>query len=542
MAGLVPPPWALAQNAEKQNTKNEKDQKKADKQRKQELATPYKRWLENEVTYVISDEERTAFLRLSTNEEREQFIEQFWLRRDPTPDTIENEFKEEHYRRIAYANERFASGVPGWKTDRGRVYIIHGPPDELESHPSGGMYERPHEEGGGSTSTFPFEKWRYRHIEGIGTEVILEFVDTSGSNEYKLTMDPSEKDALLLIPGAGLGFLESIGMASKVDRFTQSDGTRLPASLGGRPESMNQFNRLELFAKIMRPPPVKFKDLEEVVTFRLVRNQILFDYRFDFLRITGDTVMVPITIQVPNKEMSFKANDDVHSGVLNIYGRVTTLGGRVVQTFEDVVNRDFPDSLLQQALKGSSLYQKALPLRPGLYKLDLVIKDVHSGNVGAVNTRLAVPRYEEGQLQSSTLILADLVERVPAKQIGLGQFVLGASKVRPRMDATFTNSDRMGIFLQVYNLAADQESHKASATIEYRIMKDAEKVASFTETSQELDQSGEQLTIERMVPMAQLAPGKYKLEIQITDNVSKKTISPSADFTVKAAEKTSAKN
>ena len=108
-----------------------------------ELATPYKKWLEEEVPYIISDEERTAFLQLQTNEEREQFIEAFWQRRDPTPDTVENEFKEEHYRRIAYANERFASGIPGWRTDRGRIYIIWGPPDEIEAHPTGGMYDRP---------------------------------------------------------------------------------------------------------------------------------------------------------------------------------------------------------------------------------------------------------------------------------------------------------------------------------------------------------------------------------------------------------------
>src|SRR5713101_8643081 len=179
-----------AQENEKQGTPDDKQQengkKKGDKPQdkaknlkklQKELDTPYKKWLQEEVPYIISDEERAAFLQLQTNEEREQFIEAFWQRRDPTPDTVENEFKEEHYRRIAYANERFASGIPGWKTDRGRIYIIWGPADEIESHPSGGSYERPPEEGGGTTSTFPFEKWRYRYIEGIGTDIIIEFVD-----------------------------------------------------------------------------------------------------------------------------------------------------------------------------------------------------------------------------------------------------------------------------------------------------------------------------------------------------------------------------
>src|SRR6266705_5345196 len=217
-----------AQENEKQGTPADKQQdnrkKKGDqpqekaknlKKLQKELDTPYKKWLQEEVPYIISDEERAAFLQLQTNEEREQFIEAFWQRRDPTPDTVENEFKEEHYRRIAYANERFASGIPGWKADRGRIYITFGPPDENESHPSGGSYERPIEEGGGTTSTFPFEKWRYRYIEGIGSDVNIEFVDPTMTGEYRMTMDPSEKDALLYVPNAGLTFSEQMGMSTK---------------------------------------------------------------------------------------------------------------------------------------------------------------------------------------------------------------------------------------------------------------------------------------------------------------------------------------
>jgi GWxTD domain-containing protein len=539
-AGLVlSPGLVFAQEpSEKEQKKAEKEKKKQEDRLRKELATPYKKWMNEEVSYIITDEERAAFNRLATNEEREQFIENFWLRRDPTPDTIENEEKEEHYRRIAYANERFASGIPGWKTDRGRIYIIWGPADEVESHPSGGSYNRPYEEGGGTTSTFPFEKWRYRYLEGIGNDVILEFVDPSGSGEYRLTMDPSEKDALLHVPGAGLSDLEAMGLASKTDRFTRSDGTRLPVTQGGQPARMNQFDRLELFAKVQRPPATtRYKDLEQLVTARIVRDQIQFDYRFDFLRVTGDSVLVPVTVQIPNRQLSFQNKEGVHSATLNLFARITTLSGRIVQTFEDVIQRDIPESLLREAQKGSSIYQKAVPLRPGLYRLDIVIKDVNSGDVGTVNTRLAVPRYEEQQLASSTLIIADVIERVPARQIGLGQFVLGASKVRPRLDAAFTPTDKMGIYLQVYNLHVDEASKKPSASIEYRIVKDKEEVTRFSETSEQLSVNGEQITIEKLVNLDHLAPGKYRLEVTITDNVARTTITPSAEFTVKAADK-----
>src|SRR6202022_2975489 len=117
---------------------------------------------------------------------------------------------------------------------------------------------------------YPWETWRSRYMEGIGENVIWEFVDPSGSGEYRLTMDPSEKDALLHVPGAGLSQLEMMGMASKADRFTRSDGTNMPKVLGGESAKMNEFNRLELYAKIQRPPDVKFKDLEAIVTSRIV--------------------------------------------------------------------------------------------------------------------------------------------------------------------------------------------------------------------------------------------------------------------------------
>src|SRR5215467_12632992 len=419
-----------------------KEQKKKMGKALKELDAQYKQWLNEDVVYIISPAERTAFLQYSTNEEREQFIEQFWLRRSSNPDLPDNDFKEEQYRRIAYANEHFASGIPGWRTDRGRIYIIWGPADEVDSHPTGGTYDRPMEEGGGSTSTYPWETWRYRYLEGLGNNVILEFVDPSGSGEYHLTMDPSEKDALTHVPGAGLSLLESMGMASKADRFSRTDGTHLPTSLGGTPASMNEFTRLELYAKVQRPPEVKYKDLEALVTSRMVRDQVKFNYRTDFLKVTNDTVLVPVTVQVPNNQLQFKDKDGVYSAELNIFGRVSTLTGRIVQTFEDPVTRDYPETLYKQSLKQSSIYQKSLPLRPGLYRLDVVIKDVNSGNVGAVNTRLAVPRYEDEKLDASTLILADQIEHVPAKQIGTGQFVLGSSKVRPRLDADFTTADK----------------------------------------------------------------------------------------------------
>ena len=518
---------------------SEKERERRSKKLEQELQTAYKKWLQEDVAYILTGEEKEAFLHLNSDEEREQFIEQFWLRRDPTPDSIENEFREEHYRRIAYANERFSSGKPGWRTDRGRIYIAWGPPDEIESHPSGGAYYRPMEEGGGSTSTYAFEQWRYRYLEGVGQEVILEFVDPSMSGEYRLTMDPSEKDALLNVPGAGLSFLEEMGLADKSSRFDRTDGTRLPLRPGelgnqlrGTRGAWEAFDRMQQYAAILKAPPVKFADLEALVTTRISFNLLPFDVRLDFLRVTDQSILVPVTVAIKKKDVTFQLKDGVHQSTINVFGRVTTMTGRIVDTFEDVLRLDVPPSLLERTLEERAVYQKALALRPGLYKLNLVLKDLNSGNIGTVEQRLVVPRFEENQLAHSSLILADLIERVPSRNVGSGQFVIGNSKIRPAVGETFGPNDKMGIYLQVYNLAVNDQTHKPDATIEYLIRQGEKTVAHFAENTTEMERAGEQITLEKVLALKDLAPGEYTLDIKVTDRVRQQSVTPSAPFRI----------
>ncbi len=521
------------QNSGKKKQDDNKGKKNLRKLEK-ELATPYKKWLDEEVPYIITNEERSAFLQLQTNEEREQFIEGFWQRRDPTPDTVENEFKEEHYRRIAYANERFSSGIPGWRTDRGRMYIMWGPPDSIESHSAGSTYDRPMSEGGGQTTVYGFDDWNYHYMEGIGQNITIEFVDPTGTGEYHITNNPGEKDAMAEVPGGGPSLLESMGMSTQAQRFTRTDGSTAPLGPAGTNnlDSNEEFTRLEQFVKVQAPPPVKFKDLEEVVSSRILRNQISFDYRFDFMRITGDTILVPVTVQIQNKQMTFRDRDGVQSASLNLFGRISSMTGRVIQTFEDVIQRDFPDSLLEPSLKGFSIYQKAVPLRPGLYKLDLVIKDVNSGNVGVVNTRLAVSPIPDDKLEASSLILADQMEPVSSKDVGVGQFVLGSTKVRPKLDSEFHADQAMDIYLQFYNLKVDDKTHKNNVSLDFKVTQGTQLVSHEVKTGDQILQNGEQITVEQVIPPKTLLPGKYKLEIQATDLVANQSVTRTAEFSV----------
>src|SRR4029079_4398414 len=400
----------------------EKQKKQNSKSLKIELSKTYKKWLDEDVRWIITDEEQKAFKQLSNDEERDQFIEAFWQRRDPTPDTIENEFKEEHYRRMAYANEQFAAGIPGWKSDRGRIYIMYGPADEIESHPSGGSYQRPMDEGGGQTSTYPFEDWRYRYLEDIGQEIIIEFVDTCMCGDYHMTMDRSEKDALLYTPNGGLTMYEQLGMASKADRFMGGGMERLGKGPFNSDLQTKQFDRLEQYAKLNRAPAVKFKDLEEVVTHKINVNLMPSDVRADFVRVTGDTVLVPVTIQIKNRDITFQNKDGVERGTVNIFGRVTSIGGKIAQTFEDTVQVDVPAELLPKTAENSSVYWKALPLRPGRYRFDIVVKDVNGDRVGNWSRGVPVPEFLDDKLSASSLIVADQMEPVPMKNVGTGSF------------------------------------------------------------------------------------------------------------------------
>ncbi|MFN7920728.1 MAG: GWxTD domain-containing protein [Bryobacteraceae bacterium] len=513
----------------------DKEKRKRDEKLRKELETPFRKWLNEDVTYIITDEERTAFKRLQTDEEREQFIEQFWLRRDPTPDTQENEFKEEHYRRIAYANERFASGIPGWKTDRGRIYIAFGPADEVESHPSGGTYERPIEEGGGTTSTFPFEKWRYRWIEGIGNDIIIEFVDPTMTGEYRMTMDPSEKDALMMVPNAGLTLYEQMGLSSKTDRFSRTDGTRLGTGNQPLPMRMNQFERLQQFARLQKAPSVKFKDLEAAVSSTIRYNTLPLKVRADYMKMTNSTILTSVTALMEKKDLQFQEKEGVSKAIVNIYGRITSMSRRVVNVFEDVVTVEVPSALLQEAINGASLYQKSIPLPPGTYRLNLMVKDVVGSNMTNYEMALTVPRYEEEKLAMSSLVLADQIEKVPTKSIGTGQFVIGASKVRPRVGEAFKRNEKMGIYVQFYNFTPDDKTQKPNAVVEYEVVKNGsnQKIFEFSEEVAKIDgASAQQYTVEKILPLANLEPGEYTLKMKVTDRANNATLTPTATFKV----------
>jgi GWxTD domain-containing protein len=496
---------------------------------KPELKKAYKDWLEKDVTYVITDEERKAFKKLATDDERERFIEEFWRRRDPDPDTDENEFKEEYYERIAYANEHFASGIPGWKTDRGRIWIMYGKPDGRETHPMGGSYDRPSYEGGGSTTTYPFETWFYRYLPGIGSGIEIEFVDPTGSGEYRIARNANEKDAMLMVPGAGLTLSEQLGLSDKADRISGIGG------VGGnnyQREQDSPFSRLQLLANLSRPPQVKFSDLQSAVNTGVIEeNPLNFDIRVDFFRQSDERVITAFTIQTENRDLVFQESGGLKQARINIFGRITSVAGRRAGIFEDPVITTATSEELLEAKDRKSAYQKAVALTPGTYKVDVIVRDVASGATGVRHIGFTVPKYDSQKLSTSTLVLAARLESL-ANQPAVGQFVIGQQKVIPNVAGIYRRGNPVGVYLQVYNAGIDQTTLRPSVDVEYLLTKDGKEVGKQAEDWRGMSDSGQRLTLARLVDTQALPFGEYELTIRIRDRVSGQTLAPAAKFTV----------
>ncbi len=504
----------------------------SDKRSREEGRDHFKKWLDEDVVYIISDQERAVFDKLTTAVEKENFVEQFWFRRDPDPTTAVNEAKEEHYRRIAYANSHFKSGIPGWKTDRGRVYITHGPPDSVETYPTGGTYQRPIYEGGGFTSTHPFELWRYHSIEGVGQDVELEFVDSVGGGEYRLALSPDEKDALLHVPGLGRTLDESLGLASKADRPVFSQNQRALMTTMRAKDS--PFDRYETYSRVQAPAIVKYKDLKEIVNVNIAYSDLPMQIREDYFRLNERQVLVPITVQLANHDLTYKEDAGVHVARVAVYGVVTSINNRIVTEFEDELVSAYPPADFQNGLSANSVYQRILPLDGEMrYKIDLVVKDVGSGRVGVTRRALTPPTYKEEALAVSSLLLSTDMRRLPEIPDGNPMFVLGDIKIHPALGDRFQAGAPVGVYFQLYNAGFDQTTLTPSLQFRYRLLNDRNEVV-LEQTDNEgksvLSVSDRRVVVVKPLPVTALPPGRYRLEVLVHDAVSDQDLAVSSNF------------
>jgi GWxTD domain-containing protein len=323
------------------------------------IPASFRFWLTEDAAYVISPEERCAFLHLGSDQQRRQFVDQFWYRRASDPESLNNDYKQEHYRRIVFANKKFGPNPPGWQTDRGRIYITFGPPD-AEWHSDSSQRES-------VDGREARERWHYRYIEGLGENIDLEFVDSSRTGDFRLATPVHAKvEPPWNLPGL-----------STLDRAVAADAVQ----------------KIVMYVGPEPAPKVKMKDLEAMVVARITRDQVKFSYSVGFTRATHASTLARIVVKVPTAQLTFRVNDDeAQAGGAAIFGRISKPSGWVVETFERTCLLDAGRSAEPEPDPNREV---TLPLEPGTYHLAIAIKDVASGEAGLLYTTLHVPSYDE---------------------------------------------------------------------------------------------------------------------------------------------------
>lgn len=481
-----------------------------DRKVKSERNDAYDRWIKEDGSLIVTAEEQRAWEKLKTNEEREQFIQDIWRRRDPTPDTEENEYREAFYERIAYANEHFSSGKPGWMTDRGRIYIKFGKPDEIEAHPAGTNYDRPANEGGRSTTSYPFEKWFYRYIAGVGSGVEIEFVDATGSGEYRIARDSGEKNALAHIPGYA-------GPDSNINAaYLRPEDSPL-----GRIERLRDLENAPAF--VPRPGGV------DISTPVLDTDALNFDLHADYFKLAGKQVITAFTIQTENKDLVFVDSGGLPTARLNIYGKIVDLTERPVGSFEDAVTTTAMPAELSEARDQRSAYSKVVVLRPGNYRVDVFVRDVKSGATGKRRLGFQVPKYEDNVLATSSMILASKLERLEGEQANR-QFMIGETKVIPNLTGFYHRGQPVGVYLQLYNAGIDQTTLRPSVDVQYLLLRDGKELMKQTEDWRGINETASRIILARLLDTKTLTPGNYEVAIEVRDRVSGQSLKHSQSF------------
>jgi GWxTD domain-containing protein len=499
----------------------------------------YEKWLNEDVTYIITDDERAVFSKLQTPEEKDSFIEEFWRRRSSDPDRNPGDFREEHYRRVAYANAHFGSGIPGWKTDRGRTYIQFGEPTEIEYHAGGENYVRPSYEGGGRTAVYPFQIWRYRHIDGIGDDIEIEFVDQSWTGLYKMSMNAYDKDMLLNIDGEGLTTSERFGLAKKSLRPGLHPGnmndTTMISRYGMRSKDL-PFERMMQYYQLQRPPVIRQKELQAIVQTRVLYNTLPLGYALNYVWLDSEKALVPITVEIDNAVLDFQKVFSTYKARVGLYGAVTSLNGRVMAEFEDTIASEYIEERFPLGQKQKSMYQRPVMLPAGIYKLDLVIKDLNAGKVGTVSTNINIPRPQNEKLAASPLVLAKIIQPMDTLPDAPQSFILGDLKVVPSVTRAYKPDEFLNVYFQVYNAGRDAADSKPKLISEYSILQGDKVVRTLADRGgSSIEYASAQRTVlARRISLKGLDAGKYQLKIQVDDQITGESLTRDAAFEIAA--------
>jgi GWxTD domain-containing protein len=489
-----------------------KNDPEAARREEQEMRERWRKWMEEEVAYIITDEEKALFNKLTTDEERDRFVEDFWRRRDPEPRTPVNEYKMEYYRRIAYTNDHYASGVAGWRSDRGRVYITLGPPDSIETHPAGSFYESSDTGHGGSTLTYPIQVWYYRHVPWIGDDVKIEFVDKSSSGAFRLLSGPLDRlDALNVAP--------TMLTDELLGRYDTGDLAYL--GYGANQSLDKRYELFQQYAALQRAPKIRFDDLKQRVSAHAYTQAFPMSAQGYPLWMTPDQAVVPLSVEIENRHLSYEQKGDTYQARVNVYVLIEALDGRIAAEFDDDTASTYRIDTFDGRLTEKTVYQRFVLLPAGRYKLNLAVKDTVSGHVTVREQSLHIPALPADGLALSGLILARTVLPATPKDDPANPFLIGQYKVIPNVSGAYRADDRLAVYGQIYQPGRDDAAPRPQFSVRFEIRRGDEVLLTVEDPagrSVKVD-GPDRFVFMRGLPLDDLAAGRYELRVTVEDAV-----------------------
>jgi GWxTD domain-containing protein len=466
-----------------------------------------KKWLEEDVVYIISRREKQVFQKLRTEREREIFTEAFWKQRDPTPGTPENEFRVEHYRRISYANRYFGrqSPLPGWKTDRGRITIILGEPNDVQKFDSG-------------QETYPAEIWFYqgKTEAGLPPAFNIVFFKEHGSGEYKLYSPTRDGPQALL--ASYLGDFENVTAAFRKLKELEPALAQVSLSLIPGEESTN-FGRPSLSSDLLiqQVESLPGKLIRDTYAEKFIRYKDIIDVEYSANYMDSDSLvkvlraspgLYCVHYSVEPAKLSVSQYGNKYSTTLSLNGILRDPFGKVIHQFDKTLSLEFEEDEMDRIrLQPYAIYD-VFPLIPGSYELSVLLKNEDSKAFTSLERNLAIPPEGTGTWLTP-LILGYQAIKAETGANRFKPFRLGSSEILAQAGRVFLRSDRLILAFQVLGLPQDRQSE---AEILFTFLRDSETVKSFARGIAQY--SGFPNIIEP-VAVSEFSPAHYRVRVSV---------------------------
>lgn len=451
------------------------------KGKKESLSKWSKQWLEEVVPFIISSKEKEVFKSLPNEEERGKFIESFWRVRDPDPGTPENEFKIEYYRRIAFANKFLGTAaILGWRTDRGRIYILLGPPGEIRQDfsPSGSSL---------LTSHAATETWSYMGLPGKNLPYNLEFVfvDKFGTGNYVLKSNTE------------FGDLSSMHY---------------------------HFDYMEYIAEVMKTPYENLKELQGIVTTQVTYDLIPMSYNLFYLKGSTEKTFVPLVIEFPYSKLPNKEIEDKYYFSLTFIINISDKLGQVIHQRSKDINFNHTQAELNLLNDKSFQMQTFLSLEPEDYKIHLLVSDNFSGKIGTLHQEISVPMFGRDDLALSDVILSHKTYKADSKK---GNF----ERIFSEVNKTFNPDQELNLYFEIYNLALSTDTGLNHFSIEYFFFRDKDLITHIPSIKPSPTAQSDCRVQTSFMPR-NYKPGQYTLQVKVIDSISGKSTTKSARFII----------